>query len=133
MQGPVLFDMNGTRTGLTGIYQLSKFLISNYYRYGNSFLRMMKDMHTFVTLFDYVTNFLLLSVSKLSSSTYSFNYIGEKPNNPSELAQVLIAVYYPGMREEEISNYDFDYLDGLDPVCKPTKMMARTGLANDLS
>ena len=72
MQGPVLFDMNGTRSGLTGIYQLSKLLII-VTAMETVFLLMVKDMHTFVTLFHCVTNYPHLRVSKLSSSTYSFN------------------------------------------------------------
>lgn len=32
-----------------------------------------------------------------------------------ELAQVLIAVYYPGISRNSVS---FEYLSGLEPVCK---------------
>ena len=32
-----------------------------------------------------------------------------------ELAQVLIAVYYPGLSRNSVS---FEYLPGLEPVCK---------------
>ena len=59
--------------------------------------------------------FQLQKFSKFSS-TYSFNILlGENPENGSELAQVLIAVYYPGSSRNRVS---FEYLSDLDPVCK---------------
>ena len=36
----------------------------------------------------------------------------------TELAQVLISVYYPGLSRNGVSSSEFEYLPGLDPVCK---------------
>ena len=54
------------------------------------------------------------------SPTYSFN-TGEKSETTSvdEFAQVLIAVYYPGLSRNSVS---LEYLPGLEPVCKSNIM-----------
>ena len=45
MQGPVVFDENGTRTGLTGIYQLSKLSMLLLFR--PQFTLIVKHTHAY--------------------------------------------------------------------------------------
>jgi hypothetical protein len=59
----------------------------------------------------------LANLSFLNFHLSPLSITGENPATTSddELAQVLIAVYYPGLSRNSVS---FEYLPGLNPVCK---------------